>query len=108
MLKAERNSQFLTNINSVRPYLIRLFKVKKSDQIFDRIFYLNRNTQILLKKFRCVRVFNLRHQIRKLKNTGFSNTLVQLISYQNQNAVEKDPYHEDDQTSDRTIEKVVG
>ena len=36
------------------------------------------------------------------------DTLVQLVSYQNQDAVEIDPDDKNYQTSNRTIQKVVG
>ena len=52
-------------------------------------------------------IFNLKHHIWKLKSRSLSDALIQLVSYQNQNAVEINPNHEDNQTSNRTIKKVV-
>jgi hypothetical protein len=57
---------------------------------------------------RSLGVFYLKHHIWKLKRTRFRDALIQLVSNQNQNAVEINPNHEDNQTSNRTIKKVVG
>ena len=52
-------------------------------------------------------VFNLQWHIRELKILRLGDTFIQFIPYQYKNTVEINPYHEDDQTPDRTIKKVI-